>query len=663
MNSFRLFSFFHLNLAYSAIEEEQRPQVIQRCYWPLLRLAEKHNLPFSIELSAYTLEQIAKLDPNWVDKLKWLIHHGRCELIGCGYAQIIGPLTPADMNAANLRIGMQVYESILGIKPKVALVNEQAYSAGMVNLYLEAGYEAIIMEWNNPASGHPEWDLEWRYLPQRALAPDDHSIPLIWNKSIAFQKFQRYVHGELELEEYLTYIFSHIGKSVRAFPVYGNDVEVFDFRPGRYMTEEPMHGEGEWARIEKLYAHLATDHRCELIKTSEVLNLMSVDQAGNSLRLESTLQPIPVKKQEKYNILRWAVTGRGDLNINSQCRQIYETLKLIKNTSDEDWKELCYLYSSDFRTHITGKRWDQYLERLRKMQMRMRMRTKAEKMDQVASLPIKLLATPREPKVERKGHYWKFTGQKLEVVFNAHRGLALEKLTDLRQSNKPIFGTLHHGYFDEIQWGADFYSGNLVFQSPGRHKISDLTAVQATWRDEEGIVTFSAKIETSLGTIEKQWLVNDTEGCLTLRYKLHWPEPIAGSLRLGHITLFPDSFTSENLVVRTHNGGRQLENFSLCEKDIDYGDSVSFLISARQALAMTEGYVDISDGKSRLGIKFDCKEAAAVGLLQHQTVDNKKFTRLSFSLKEMDDTARPSVLLNNQFSINIYVNPGARENL
>ena len=35
----QLHSFFHLNLAYSAIEEEDRPPVIARCYWPLLRLA------------------------------------------------------------------------------------------------------------------------------------------------------------------------------------------------------------------------------------------------------------------------------------------------------------------------------------------------------------------------------------------------------------------------------------------------------------------------------------------------------------------------------------------------------------------------------------------------------------------------------------------------
>ncbi|MBK5939393.1 hypothetical protein [Halochromatium roseum] len=55
MSLLRLYSFFHLNLAYSAIEED-RPHVIERCYWSLLRLARQRALPFGIELSGYTLE-------------------------------------------------------------------------------------------------------------------------------------------------------------------------------------------------------------------------------------------------------------------------------------------------------------------------------------------------------------------------------------------------------------------------------------------------------------------------------------------------------------------------------------------------------------------------------------------------------------------------------
>ena len=95
--SLNLYAFFHLNLAYSAIEEEDRKKVIKNCYWPLLRLIRKYLLPFSIELSGYTLEQINLIDPKWVAEFKSLLDSNICELIGCGYCQVIGPLIPSEI--------------------------------------------------------------------------------------------------------------------------------------------------------------------------------------------------------------------------------------------------------------------------------------------------------------------------------------------------------------------------------------------------------------------------------------------------------------------------------------------------------------------------------------------------------------------------------------
>ena len=101
---------------------------------------------------------------------------------------------PAAVNAANLSIGHDTYERLLGFRPAIAFVNEQAYSAGMVQHYLDASYKAIVMEWDNPARTHPEWNGELRYFPQRACGQHGEAIPLIWNKAIAFQQFQRDAH-------------------------------------------------------------------------------------------------------------------------------------------------------------------------------------------------------------------------------------------------------------------------------------------------------------------------------------------------------------------------------------------------------------------------------------------------------------------------------------
>jgi hypothetical protein len=138
-----VFALFHLNLAFSSIEEEQRAQVVRDCYGPLLDVAEHHG-PIGIEATAYTLYAIQKCAPRWLEKLGRLIGEGKIELIGSGYAQVIGPLVPADVVAANLRLGNQAYRDFFDLAPKVALVNEQAYSAGLVGHYLDAGYEALL---------------------------------------------------------------------------------------------------------------------------------------------------------------------------------------------------------------------------------------------------------------------------------------------------------------------------------------------------------------------------------------------------------------------------------------------------------------------------------------------------------------------------------------
>ena len=206
----KLFSIFHLNIAYSSIEDAQRPEVVRRCYWPLQRLAERTGVPIAIEATGFTLETIAAIDPLWIDALRVLVASGQCEFVGSGYAQVIGPLVPAVVNAANLRIGHQVYERLLGFRPRLAFVNEQAYAAGLVQHYLDAGYHALVMEWDNPARAHPDWDPEWRYLPQIASGQHGETIPLIWNKAIAFQQFQRYAHDESSLDEYLAYLAGHV---------------------------------------------------------------------------------------------------------------------------------------------------------------------------------------------------------------------------------------------------------------------------------------------------------------------------------------------------------------------------------------------------------------------------------------------------------------------
>lgn len=633
--SLSLYTIFHLNLAFSSIEEELRPEVVRRCYWPLLRLARDLKLPFGIEITGYTLETVAAIDPAWVEELRGLCQ-GQCELVGSGYSQLIGPLVPAEVNRQNLRIGNQTYERLLGLRPRIVLVNEQAYSSGLIGHYREAGFEALVMEWDNPAYHHPQWDPAWRYLPQIAMGQHGEELQVIWNNSIFFQKFQRYVHGELELDDYLALIGRHDNGTTRAIPLYGNDIEIFDFRPGRFTTEAVMEHD-EWGRIRELFKRLMEDGRFTFIPPSGLLSLLHEPGAGNSLSLESPEAPIPVKKQEKYNITRWAVTGRDDIGINTACQRIHDALLAKGNASEQEWRELCYLWSSDFRTHITPRRWKRYRSRLNSFGRH----CGTTHITRLFEGGVEVL--PPEVSALREGQYLTIETLGVRLKLNLRRGLAFDSLVFPRVHERSLCGTLYHGYFDDITAGADFYTGHVVFETHGRPKITDLVPAEplVRWHPDQDTLTVTATFKTPLGPLTKQIGIAPARETVSIDYEFDWPLVPVGSLRLGNITINPEAFDAENLFFRTHNGGNEPETFTVTGKKFSHGEATSFLVSAKQGLGITEGLMEIGDSHSILKIKVHRSLSSLLGLVTFKPVGSSYFFRYGLSASEMDETSKP----------------------
>ena len=627
-----LFAIFHLNLAYSSIEIEQHAEVVERCYWPLLRLAEETGLPFGIEASTHTLEAAAAVDPEWLAVLKKLVTQGACEFVGAGYAQVIGPLVPAVVNEANLRLGNKGYERLLGAKPRIVLVNEQAYSAGLLRGFLDAGYEALFMEWDNAARFHPEWEPTLRYLPQIACGQHGERMPVIWNKSAAFQKFQHYAHGEMDLEEYLEYLAGHAAEEPRALALYGNDIEIFDFRPGRYEAE-PRMAESEWARIGRLFARIAEDPEFDFVAPSYVLGMLGEPGAGSEIHLESPELPVPVKKQGKYNLTRWAVTGRDDIGINTRCERLTAALR-ASGAADDDWQELCYLWSSDFRTHITEKRWSAYLDRLASFEQHVGIRARpvVPAVGEVPGDSSGAAAGERFIDVETES---------LVVRLNVRRGLAVDGARMVSDSGS-VIGTLKHGHFDDINMTADFYTGHAVLERLGAHKVTDLNwATVRSVRTENG-VRVEGEVSTPLGTIRKAVAIENERPRISFEYDFDWVEAPAGSLRLGHFTLAPEAFDRSTLWYATHNGGREMERFALAGHSVDQGVPVSLMVTASTCVGMTEGVFEIGDANRTVRVEIDRSSAAVVGVVTYREIGESFFCRLSLSALENDETRRPA---------------------
>jgi len=620
-----LFAVFHLNLAFSSIEEEQRAEVVRDCYAPLLDLVERHG-PIGIEVTAYTLLAIRACDPAWLERLSRLIGNGKAELIGSGYAQIIGPLVPADVVAANLRLGNMAYREILGVTPRIALVNEQAYSAGLVGHYLDAGYEALLVDWDNVANFHPTWKPEYRYAPQRALGSDGRAIPILWTSTVAFQKLQRLAHEDISLGDYLGFVAAQKGARARIFCLYASDAEIFGFRPGRYRTEEANQGPAEWRRIGDAFAAVAAMEGARMIAPSGALPVPA-DHAGEIVRLESAAYPVPVKKQRKYNLTRWAVTGRDDIAINAACQRIYGALKR-QHAPDSDWRELCRLWASDFRTHITEARWQNYRRDL--LAMEARLGTGSHK-----PLPV----PHGEPVADR---FIDVTTPFIQARLDRRRGLAIQR-AGFAPDFVPLIGGIAHGFFDDIALQADWYTGDCVFEAPGEPKVTDLDwAKTRIAQTPDGGVVLDGEIQTPLGPIRKTMTFHGGAPRIDFAIEFQWENWGRGSLRLGHITLLPGVFDPGSLSFATTNGGFTAEHFSLAGQTVEHGAPVSFLVSASCALGLSEGWLELGDKVRGLRIEVDREQAPLIGFLIHRMAGEQLFCQLVLSALELDDTRKPA---------------------
>ena len=240
------YKIYHANLAFSAIPEEQLAEVIDKCYFPLLDFVEKSKTKIGLEISGYSLEIIQNIRPAWITKFKELNNLYLIELIGSGYMQIIAPLVPYKVNLQNQKIGLETYINILGIIPKIVFVNEQTFSKSLVDLYHEVGYESLIMEWNNAYSLNKKIKKDFAYSPiiVKGIKKELH---ILWSDSILFQKFQRTVHGERDMDFYIDFVKQYT-KEHKAIPIYSSDLEIFNFRPGRFETEELIKND-EWKII------------------------------------------------------------------------------------------------------------------------------------------------------------------------------------------------------------------------------------------------------------------------------------------------------------------------------------------------------------------------------------------------------------------------------
>jgi len=381
-----------------------------------------------------------------------------------------------------------------------------------------------------------------------------------------------------------------------------------------------------------------------------VLQSLEKDTFNAGLSLESPEQPIPVKKQAKYNITRWALTGRNDLWLNTMCYNLY--LRTRESNLVENWKKLCFLWSSDLRTHITNRRWEALLEEIKVFANHLNMHTKAlnelvETKNTTDGMQDSIVCTQQFKKIENSH---------LQLVLNLSKGCAIHsyKSSDFDDS---IIGTIEHGYFEDIEHGADFFSGHTTIDQLGKHKITDLTNCipQLITKDKSQIIVtdcISGEVR-----FEKKIILNQD----TLKFSNRISLPIREKqiIHPFHFTFNPEAWDKNSLYFATHNGGNEMEIFHINNKVLHHGDNLSFLISARHGLGNTKGIVEIGDRDKTVTFKLDLAKSFLIPFIFYKNVDGDKFLfRLVYSAQEIDETFKlgRGTIIDSQIEIKILNN-------
>src|SRR3990167_7633351 len=638
MSRLDLYTVFHGNLQFSSIRRSDYRKVIRNCYWPLLNILEKNKqLKLGIEFSGLTLYEIRKIDNSLIKKIKELIESGRLEFIGSSYSQAIFPLVPFEVNLKNLELGIKVYKEILDKTPKVFYVPEQTFSDGIIEVYEEAGIKNIIVDFDS-AREPIRMSKSLLGKPVRVVSQKGRKINVIWSSSIAFQKFQRYIFDEISYKDYQDYLYHHFpvtGK--KDICIYAGDWEVFGFSPKRINRSF----KDDYKRMTQLFGSFSKDKGIGFVLPSQ-LTLENI--AVTPINLTDFQDPVICKKQEKYNVSRWAIAGKNSIFRNTQCFKLLKKINLIKNSKSADKqiiekleKNLVKLWGSDFRTNTTSDKDREYESLLSKSSKFGKKYKSADNID--AKLLIKknnkvrLSISPQES----------FETPHVKLVLDKRKGASIRELIFPKITSSKMAGLVPHGYFQNPRLSADWFTGHCLFEADDGNKYTDLypTEIFLGQGNSDRFIDVCTEIKTPLCDIEKSYRIYNDSPRLDLEYLFEFKSVGLRSARIGNVTLDPHCFDEENFWYGTVNGGRTVEIYKMGKPPIVQDEMVSFRISSKGTLGATEGWVAVGDKNKGLAICWDKAQIATCPIVHFENTSQGIYGRIQPSIAESDETGFP----------------------
>jgi len=626
------FLFFHFNLFFSSIDEDQRKLIIKKCYYPIIYIAKKSNIPINIEASARTLLEIKKIDKKFIKILKELIIAKKIYFVGSGYNQIISPLVPFEITSKNLEFGNYYYKKILGIRPETALINEMAFSETISEIYFDSGYKNIIIDFENLVLS-PE-DRKNKIPNTFFSNSKKNKINIIYASSYLFQQFQCCIYGDISINKYVHILNKYKNKIDISLPIYSGDAEIFNFRAGRFLAERKKTHD-EWARVYELLDTITKQTGINFL----LISSFKKNKFKNKIYNSSAEAPIIVKKQPKYNISRWAVTGRMDQKINTDCFKIFKNKKKIiqKIGKRNFYERLLDLWASDFRTHITNKRWKRFDKNLKYMLSKIKKEKQEIQINKNNN--FNEITTSNNVYFDQEKTLLFINTSKIKIILNLRRGLSIESLAYKSHKFIPIIGTIHSYKTKSIYEGADFYSGHTTHEIMSKMlKITDLNQVKPKIYEDKSVIKIYSIQNLKYSKIAKTIEIKKNSESVIVNTHYKSNKKNIGSVRINNISFL--NVNKKKIIYSCNNGGKRNKNYEL-KKYFDQSLPPTKFVSTTSGLGCTDSKLNFLIGKNKINFKWDNAKNFVLPSLQYKKIKNQKILRIFFCNQEYDETSHP----------------------
>jgi len=669
-----------------------------------------------IEFSGYTLRKLSELDPLLIRTLTDLIQDGLIEPICGGEYQSIGPLMPSKDNLFNYQTGKETFRSLLGWDADLLYLPEQTISRGLLDAIVKSGFKSVLLEWNNARRyGTLKFPDRFLYGCPQLVNPESELLRIVWNHYVVSQKVQRYVFGDIPMDEVTSYLMMHASEGDGCLCLYGSDLEVFGYYPGKTIQKDSKVADERWGRFKDLLLSLQANY--EFVLPSKAADLYFLEE---KIEVGTASSPILCKKQPKYNPVRWAVCGRGASQLNAVCYRLSLEIEMLRHaeliSSTEETRLRSLLapcWASDYRTFTTEEKWAQAgfdiaqaksaqlkvkRDLISKLQpapheilfvrggkeskgpqiydLEVRFPPKAVLPQAQATIGGKPVPTQWEelqyyrdgsirqarlvfildqssgpcnkigfvrqnvvPKTQPSQFQAEFKSDHTNISWNSRRGLCVDSASFPSVSNAAVFGTIRHGFFDSIDWDADFYSGGVQLDD-GHHVYHDLESVEHV-RSWSGPIRNIVEVKVTVGPVvqRKRYFIYHDFPRIDIEQSFLTNGVCSLAFRAGIVTLLPKGWNRESLVLMTQNGGEHNEIYPLPGSGISHSDPSKTGVSSSNCLGATGGWVAFSDGDKTLTISRDMMQNYTVPLIKYEEIGPHFFARIYHTLGERDETS------------------------